>query len=295
MVLRTRAPTFFNQTVAYGPPGGRTCTGGTVTEVLRISATTFVSWNVVDPLAPPASYPTGRTTETVLMESLAMPAQYAQSCGANGGSLVLRSDGWTNASSSFLLAPPPGCPDICNGQTLSLRQGTVSFANLASDGTVTLAARNASIATAYTDGSAALVASRQTVSGVTGWMFSTVTSFGSGMVLTASSTCASTDATCCTPGAGGLVLAPIPATGLSTAHLFRMFWADGSGDVTALPTVPNVATQPTCNFAPSSSPLPTVSPTGSNTPSISVTSTSSLTPGGTPTGTSECSRQVPFT
>ena len=280
VVLRSRAPAYFNYTVGFGTASMHVCNA--MTQNLKVgtgAGWTPIRFIVTDPLAPPSSYATGREQSTVLLESLSRPASYAQSCG---GAIVLRRDGWVNASSAFGLVPPVGCPAVCAGQTLSLSQGASTYVNInAADGTVTLAPSAGNAQTA------SLVALRQTVDGVTGWILTSYAAYGSGSVLTASSTCASSDATCCTAGSGGLTLAPIPATGMSTAHLFRLFWSDGAGDITSLPASPAVAGQSTCNLLASSTPLSTLTPTGSITGSITATPSSTISPGGTPSPTSE--------
>ena len=114
------------------------------------------------------------------------------------------------------------------------------------------------------------------VSGVTGWVLASYNDYQIGNVWTIN------------PPSNAITSAPIPAGGLTVAHLWRFFWEDGSGDINTLPTPGVVANEPAC---PSSSATPTLSntatasttPTPSNTPSI--TPSNSASPSYTPSAT----------
>ena len=279
-VLRSRSMAFFNQTAGFGTANAHGC--ASYTENLRVNNVTGwqpIKWNIVDPLAPPASYPAVSINDNVLVEPLGARGLYAQSCG---GGVVARSETWFNTSTSFTIVPPVGCPTVCNGQTLSLRQAA-GFITVGADGSLSMTQQNLASASAT---SASLVARRETVDGVTGWVISSYADYSAGNVLTVSNTCGS--------GAKTLALAPIPATGLSVNQLFRRLWADGSGDVTAVPPAPAIGSQPDCPTI-SNTPVPTITPSATasasttSTPSItgSITATPPVTnsPGASPTNT----------
>lgn len=261
-VLRSRSPAFLNQTVRYIiGTSAHTCTSNGNTN-LRVNSTAGgVVWNLVDPLAPPATYAVPFTAESVVIEPVVSDGTFAQTCD---GALVLAPTVWSNTSAQFLLAPPVGCPSVCNGRTLSLRQ-TSRAITVNADGSVAVAATSGGTALG-----ASLLATRATVGGATGWVLSGYSSADAGNVLTVSSSCAGSSTCCASGGARSIVSAAVPATGLAAANLFKLSWTDGTGELTSVPTVPAVAGQPECPAA-SSTPLPTLTPTNSATPSQTAT------------------------
>ena len=273
VILRTHALAFANQTVRFGVASTHACSGYTQNLHVAPGDGSASRWNLVDPLAPPSSYPTVALSGNVKLSPLGAPRALAASC--EGGLVVREGLPWTSAAAAFTLLPAAGCPAVCNGQTLSLGQpaagSALSYLSVAADGGVSVSEGGGLAAT--------LVARRETVSGETGWVLSSMSGYTSGSVLSLAP-CAGS-AACCPEGAAGLALAPIPATGLATSHLFQLTWLDGSGDLASIPSVPAVDAQPACPSI-SASPVPTLSPTGSLSPSASLTGSSTGTASGTP-------------
>ena len=282
VLLRSRSVAYFGQTVRLiSDPlsTAHACFGNNTNFVVSTDDSGATAFLMVDPLAPSSAYAAPSKPETVLIESLLVPQTYAQSCG---GSVVMKRDTWNVSTVPFTLTPPVGCPSVCIGQTLSLRQSPNLVSLLSTDGSVRMVNTSSPSLS-----SANLVVSRQTVDGVSGWIVSTINDWQNGLILTMTpSTCSvPSNSACCAGGAAGLALLPVPDNGLSRAHLFKLFWADGSGELSSMPNVPAVAGQETCNFAPSASPRPSSTSSPSASLSMAPTPTATVSAGASPSST----------
>lgn len=301
--LLSHHPSFYGWAVSWTTNiNGRTCgttsAYGPSVNVTKQSAANAVSpsaWTFVPPLASYNQYSTQAVegtvpfqSERVVIESIAYAGKYVMvSGGGTSGSLivdvpqmsswVLQSNGMIlTPSFSWLLAPALGCPNICVSGV-----STLSLLGPAGSNTVVFdyggGVYLSGIGSGYSVGDASLVTYPATVNGVTGYVLSSYADFAVGNVWTVQPS-------------GAIISVPIPASGLSAAHLFRIFWEDGSGDLlwSGFPSVPGVeAGQPACPSM-SVSPVPTTTQTPtqtpSNPPSPSVTPSASLTPSNTPSG-----------
>jgi hypothetical protein len=202
----------------------------------------------------------------------------------DGSAISTNFQGTQNGAAPFTLMPPVACRAVCGSNAFSLRQGaTYLFAS--ASGAIRVATP---LDAEYSPEGASWIATRQTVEGVTGWVLSPANGYAAGWVLTRdadTSTC--TNPACCLGASNnGVTLraAPVPAGGLTKAHVWKMMWEDGSGDVAAVPAAAAFAAAPACPTA-SVTPLvtSTASPsnTASNTPSPSNTPSNTASPSGT--------------
>lgn len=285
VILRSRAPGFKGWHVGSlrveNVASARTCgiPAGTQTNNMRVynpatSAVPPQRFFLSDPLqslnAMPSTITFSYRSERVVVEALGGPSSALASCG---GSLIAQNVlGLQNPAGGFTLAPPLACRAVCGPSSFSLLAG--------GSGRYVFATASGSLKVGYpsepefTPEGASFVATRVTVDGVSGWTLAPASGVATGLVLTrgAPGSCPAAHAGCCVEATSPVaVTASAPSAGLTRDHVFRIFWEDGAGEVTALPSSDFAAPACAASGTPVASTSPTPSKTSSNTPSSSTT------------------------
>ena len=170
------------------------------------------------------------TTERVIIESLVGGGVSGTTIAKCGGGLIAQSfRGTQNPAAPFTLAPPLACQSVCGPDAFSLRiSSNANISNYVYVPASGAVKTGTPVDAGFTAEGASFTGSRQTVNGVTGWVFYPSNGYASGWVLTRSvdnSTC--TDSACCGAASNYPVVvtaAPVPAGGLTLNHLWRMQW-----------------------------------------------------------------------
>ena len=279
--LTTTTAGYTNKTVALQPTASSSHLFISSPNLRVIAGTPGQEWTVTDPLASLSAYSPWRS-ERVLIEALAAPGHYIQSCG--GSVTTVSTRGTANVAAPMTIVPAIGCATTCATNTFSLKPSLQTYLFMTASGALEVGTTSDAD---FTFAGATFIGSRVSIRGATGWTLSAALGHATGAVLTRSPESCTVAGTCCSVnGAAGLLFAPVPASGLTSAHLFRLFWEDGAGDLTTLPAS-GYAGAPACAST-------TGSPVATTTASSSGTLSSAPTPSLTPT-TSSKATGVPTT
>ena len=287
---------------SMGAAGPHTCSAAATDEV-GVALGGSGTWAFVPPFASPDLYaaaPEGGapfTSNGIVVEPVGAAGAFLQPCGADGMAYALYTMAPpASANPVFTLTPPSSCLVLCNASV-----SNVSLISLVSATLVSGQSRGAlrlgpggDVHIAMIDNGAAddaastLVAWRATLSGLSGWVIASAINYSSAapllLTFNAAAACVAGNASdaCCSAGNGSdskITFTPADATiGLSVAHLWRLFWEDGAGDVLTLPTPPAADVNASLSCIASST---TPSSTPSMTHSRNTTTTITVTASGT--------------